>query len=69
MVNEAVDDPWSSARFHLGASQGDALVRDTRLLGLVDDWSAYLKGKDGQECRPRYFEAFVRVGQQGVRNA
>ena len=27
-------------------SQGDALVRDTRLLGLVDDWGEYLKGYD-----------------------
>lgn len=25
MVKEAVDYPWSSARFHLGVSQGDAL--------------------------------------------
>jgi len=46
MVKEAVDYPWSSARFHLGVSPGDALVRDKSLLGLVDDWSEYLKGND-----------------------
>jgi putative transposase len=28
IVKEAADYPWSSARFHLGLSQGDALVRD-----------------------------------------
>ena len=46
IVKEAVDYPWSSARFHLGVSQGDTLVRDKSLLGLVDDWSEYLKGND-----------------------
>jgi hypothetical protein len=38
--------PWSSARFHLGVSQGDTLVRDKSLLGLVADWGEYLKGND-----------------------
>jgi putative transposase len=46
IVKEAADYPWSSARFHLGASQGDALVRDKSLLGLVEDWGEYLKGND-----------------------
>jgi putative transposase len=44
IVKEAPDYPRSSARFHLGLSQGDALVRDKSLLGLVNDWSEYLKG-------------------------
>src|SRR4029077_12834336 len=46
IVREAVDYPWSSARFHLGVSQGDTLVRDKSLLGLVADWGEYLKGND-----------------------
>jgi REP-associated tyrosine transposase len=46
MVKEAADYPWSSARFHLGLIQGDALVRDKTLLGLVDDWGEYLKRLD-----------------------
>lgn len=37
LVREAADYWWSSARFHLGVSQGDALVRDESLPGLVDD--------------------------------
>ena len=46
IVKEAADYPWSSVRFHLGLSQGDAMVRDKTLLGLVDDWGEYLKGVD-----------------------
>lgn len=46
MVKAAANYPWSSARFHLGVSPGDALVRDKSLLGLVDDWGKYLKGND-----------------------
>ncbi len=45
-MKEAAEYPWSSARFHLGLSQGDALVRDKSLLGLVNDWGEYLKGDD-----------------------
>ena len=45
IVKEAADYPWSSVRFHLGLSQGDAMVRDKTLLGLVDDWGEYLKGR------------------------
>jgi REP-associated tyrosine transposase len=46
IVKEAAEYPWSSARFHLGLSQGDALVRDKSLLGLVNDWGEYLRGDD-----------------------
>jgi putative transposase len=46
IAKEAGDYPWSSARFHLGVSEGDALVRDKSLLGLVNDWREYLKGDD-----------------------
>jgi len=51
IVKEAPDYPWSSARFHLGVSQGDALVRDESLLGRVDDWDEYLKGNDEPRTR------------------
>ena len=46
IVKEAAEYPWSSARFHLGLSQGDPLVRDKSLLGLVNDWGEYLKDDD-----------------------
>jgi putative transposase len=46
IVKEAAEYSWSSARFHLGLSQGDALVRDKSLLGLINDWGEYLKGDD-----------------------
>ncbi len=46
MVKEAMDYPWSSARFHLGVSQSDALVNDKSLLGLVQNWAEYLNVRD-----------------------
>lgn len=46
IAKEAADYPWSSARFHLGARQGDALVGDKSVLGLVEEWGEYLKGND-----------------------
>ena len=46
MVKEAMDYPWSSARFHLGVSQSDALVKDKSLLGLVQNWAEYLNVRD-----------------------
>jgi len=35
IVKDAEQNPWSSARYHLGVSQVDRLVRDRNLLGLV----------------------------------
>jgi putative transposase len=46
MVKEAVQHPWSSARYHLEVSETDRLVRDRNLVGLVRDWSDYLNGSD-----------------------
>ena len=46
IVKEAADYAWSNARFHLGLSQCDALVKDKSLLGLIDDWGDYLKGSN-----------------------
>ena len=46
IVKDAEQYPWSSARYHLGVSQVDRLVRDRNLLGLVHDWNGYLNGSD-----------------------
>jgi putative transposase len=46
MVREAGEYPWSSARFHLGINNRDALVSDKSLMGLIEDWAEYLKGND-----------------------
>ena len=46
VVPQPGDYPWSSARFHLGVTSKDALVRDKSLLGLIEDWAEYLKGND-----------------------
>ena len=72
MVKEAADYQWSSARFHLGVSHSDALVRDRKLMGLVEDWPEYLKGNDEPETqktllhgirtgRPAGGEQFIRL--------
>lgn len=45
VVKEAADYPWSSARYHLGISEVDRLMRDN-LLGLVANWAEYLHGTD-----------------------
>ena len=43
---------WSSAAFHLGRERADPLVPDRTLLGLVDDWRAFLRdGIDDIEAR------------------
>jgi putative transposase len=34
--------PWSSARFHMGIAEYDALVTDRTLLRLVTDWEGFL---------------------------
>jgi len=68
IVKEAPDYPWSSARFHLGVSQGDALVRDESLLGLLDDWANTSRAMMNREPGSCCFEEFVRVGRQGASN-
>jgi len=69
MVKEAVDYPWSSARFHLGVSQGDALVKDKSLLGLVKNWAEYLNVRDEPAIQRTLFEGFVPVGLQEATNS
>jgi putative transposase len=56
LVRWAGDYPWSSARFHLGVTSKDALVRDKSLLGLIEDWAEYLKGND----EPRIHATWLR---------
>ena len=62
MVKEAMDYPWSSARFHLGVSQGDALVKDRTLLGLVQNWSEYLNVRDEPSTQTRLLRG-LRTGR------
>jgi putative transposase len=53
--------PWSSAAFHVGDVDGDVLVRDKTLLGLIDDWRAYL-GNDQNESAEKLRKA-TRTGR------
>ena len=62
IVREAGEYPWSSARFHLGVTSGDALVRDKSLLALIEDWAEYLKGDDEPRIRTTLFQR-IRTGR------
>lgn len=42
IAKTAWDYPWSSAAFHVGNINIDLLVKDRTLMGLIDDWRAYL---------------------------
>ncbi len=42
IVKHAWDYPWSSAAYHVGNIEDDALVQDRSLYGLVNDWRIYL---------------------------
>ena len=46
MVGKAWEYGWSSARYHVGERQSDALVRDRELWGMVSDWRGYLSQGD-----------------------
>jgi putative transposase len=43
--------PWSSARFHMGIAECDALVTDGTLLGLVSDWEGLLRSAEDDPLR------------------
>ena len=62
VVSEAGDYPWSSARFHLGVTCKDALVRDKRLLGLIEDCSEYLRGNDEPKVQATLLRG-IRTGR------
>ena len=65
IVKEAVDYPWSSARYHLGLSATDALVKNKSLFGLVDDWAEYLRAVDEPETHTMLLRA-IRTRRPGV---
>ena len=46
MVKCAWDYEWSSAAYHAGVRERDALVTDTDLLKEIDDWQKYLSDSD-----------------------
>jgi len=52
MVKHAWGYPWSSARYHVGISQVDPLVKDRTLLGLITDWKEFLRSEDDQATVP-----------------
>lgn len=49
MVSTAWDYKWSSARFHVGKSGSDILVKDRTLMGLVTDWEGFLTVEDQEQ--------------------
>lgn len=49
IVKNAWEYPWSSAAYHVGNIEDDALVKDRRLYGLVNDWRIYLSGEKEDE--------------------
>jgi putative transposase len=61
LVRRADDWEWSSARYHLGISAADRLVRERSLFGLVTDWRAYLTDGDGPDNTD--YELHLRTGR------
>ncbi|HWQ68878.1 MAG TPA: transposase [Patescibacteria group bacterium] len=61
LVKKAEEYPWSSARFHLGFTTTDALVKDSTLRGLVDNWPGYLD-HDDEEAQHKLLRA-IRSGR------
>jgi putative transposase len=53
--------PWSSARFHMGIADYDALVTDRTLLGLVADWEDFLRPTEG--CAVKKLRQATRTGR------
>jgi hypothetical protein len=60
-VDRAEEWEWSSARYHLGISTVDRLVRERNLFGLVNDWREYLLGADGNDNTN--YELLLRTGR------
>jgi putative transposase len=46
LVTVPWEHPWSSARFHMGIAEYDALVTDRTLPGLVGDWEGVLRSAE-----------------------
>ena len=49
IVTNAWEYPWSSAVYHVGNIEDDALVKDRSLYGLVNDWRIYLSEEKEDE--------------------
>jgi REP-associated tyrosine transposase len=61
LVERAEDWEWSSARYHLGISTGDRIVREQSLFGLVNDWRKYLPDANGHDNTN--YELHLRTGR------
>jgi len=61
LVEREEDWEWSSARYHLGISTTDRLVRERSLFGLVNDWREYLTDADGHDNTN--YELHLRTGR------
>jgi len=61
LVERAEDWEWSSARYHLGISTADRIVREQRLFGLVNDWRKYLLDANGHDNTN--YELHLRTGR------
>jgi putative transposase len=48
IVERPEEYAWSSVSFHLGKVKTDPLVSDRKLLGLVADWSEFLREQDDE---------------------
>ncbi len=59
LVERAEDWDWSSARYHLGLSTADRLVREPSLFGL--DWRGYLTDTDGHDNTN--YDLHLRMGR------
>ena len=46
MVKHAWDYKWSSAAYHAGAAEKDPLITKSDLLADIDNWRAFLSGKE-----------------------
>jgi putative transposase len=61
LVEREEDWEWSSARYHLGISTTDRLVRERSLFGLVNDWREYLTDADAHDNTN--YELHLRTGR------
>jgi len=66
IVNNAWEYPWSSAAYHVGNIEDDALVKDRSLYGLVNDWRIYLS--EGKEDEFNTIRKATRTGRPAGNN-
>ncbi len=61
IVKKAWAYPWSSASFHAGRSKTDPLVKDRKLLNLVNNWDEFLAG--ATRARDEAIRQMTRTGR------